>query len=105
MGNKPGKGIKFSKLPTEGKKDDDITHSHEVENQIVKHPFIIVIGISKYDPPYKALKAPRVDVEHMKHLWLEKFKYDKNYVSIATEEIKSDYVSGKDDSNVFEFKS
>ena len=63
---------------------EEVIKNHDIEWYILKNPYIIIIGITHYKPPNDTLLAVPKDVEHMRDLWLNKFKYDQNYISIIT---------------------
>lgn len=61
---------------------------------IMRNPYIIIVGISEYQPPNDSLKAVKTDIENMKKLWIEKCGY-KN-VSNATDIIGKSFISVRD---------
>eukprot|EP01084_Bolivina_argentea_P159893 278493_1 len=78
----------------EQKMNNELIENHDVESYIMKKPYIIIIGICPYDSkPKTTLRAVPQDIANMKHLWLNQFKYDENYVKIVTEDINSQYIS------------
>ena len=84
----------IQKKINEDSKEDTFTN-HDIESYIMRRPYVIIVGIAEYKKPLERLRAIPKDIDHMKQLWLNKFKYDSNYVSIITEDIKSEYVTSK----------
>ena len=62
-----------------------------IAHRIVRNPHVIIIGISKYDLPWTSLSCVARDIDKMKGLWRNKFKYPN--VTVVTEKIGSDYIS------------
>ena len=62
--------------------NEEKKENYDVENYIMKKPCIIIIGIAECPPPNQRLRAVPKDVEHMRDLWINEFKYDPTYVTV-----------------------
>ena len=81
------------KYHTQMKQEIDKILKQEIQYRIMHNPYVIIIGITKYDLPWNSLKGITDDINKMKDLWINKFKYQN--VTVVTEEIESDYISAE----------